>query len=68
MYYTWNFAIKNCKKWYKVTFLNGFSDYVYLKNEKDINKLYKISNEYNINKEKQYIIDYIKNDGYSIKN
>ena len=60
MYYTWNFKIKKCKKWYKVVALNGFNDYVFIKNENEINKLYKISNEYNINRSKHDIIDYMQ--------
>lgn len=57
----WSFKIKNTKKWFKITFLNWFNDYVFLKNEKEINKLYKISNEYNISRSKDWIINYIRN-------
>ena len=61
MYYIGNFTIKKCKKWYKITALNGFNDYVFIKNENEIRKLYKISNEYHISRNKQDIINYIKN-------
>ena len=59
MYYAWNFTVKKTKRWYKITFLNWFNDYVYCKNENELNKLYKISNEYNISRSKKSIIDYM---------
>ena len=59
MYYAWNFTVKKTKKWFKITFLNWFNDYVYCKNETELNKLYRISNEYNISRSKKDIIDYM---------
>jgi hypothetical protein len=59
MYYVWNFTVKKTKKWFKITFLNWFNDYVYCKNENELNKLYRISNEYNISRSKKDIIDYM---------
>jgi len=63
--YNWlyleNFKIKKTKKWYKITVLNWFNDFVYCKNQKDLLKLYKISNEYCINRDKQNIIEYMNN-------
>lgn len=55
----YDFKIKNTKKWYKITFLNWFNDYVYCKNENELYKLYKISNEYCISKAKDWIIDFM---------
>lgn len=54
------FHIKKTKRGFKVTFLNWFNDYVFLKNENDLNKLYKISNEYNIKLAKDGLITFIK--------
>jgi hypothetical protein len=63
--YNWlyleNFKIKKTKKWYKITVLNWFNDFVYCKNKNDLLKLYKISNEYCINRDKQNIIEYMNN-------
>lgn len=59
MYYAWNFTVKKTKRWFKITFLNWFNDYVYCKNENELNKLYRISNEYNISRSKKDIIDYM---------
>lgn len=57
----WVFKIKNTKRWYKITVLNWFNDFVYCKNENDLLKLYKISNEYNISKYKDDIKYYMNN-------
>lgn len=57
--YTWFFKVKKCKKWFKITVLNWFNDYVYCKNENDLIKLYRISNEYCISKDRQSIIEYM---------
>lgn len=59
MYYAWYFTVKNTKRWYKITFLNWLNNYVYCKNENELYKLYKISNEYNISRSKKDIIDYM---------
>jgi hypothetical protein len=63
--YNWlyleNFKIKKCKKWFKITVLNWFNDYVYVKNQNELYKLYKISNEYCISQDKQSILEYINN-------
>jgi len=56
----WVFKIKNTKRWYKISILNWFNDFVYCKNENDLLKLYKISNEYNISKYKDDIKYYMK--------
>lgn len=57
----WAFKIKKTKRWYKISILNWFNDFVYCKNENDLLKLYRISNEYNISKYKDDIKYYIKN-------
>ena len=57
----WVFKIKNTKRWYKISILNWFNDFVYCKNENDLLKLYRISNEYNISKYKDDIKYYMKN-------
>ena len=55
-----NFFIKKTKKWFKIVFLNWFNDYVFVKNENEINKLYRISNEYCISKAKSQLIEFMK--------
>ena len=55
----WYFKIKNTKRWYKITALNWFNDFVFIRNKNELNKLYKISNEYNISKNKESIIYYM---------
>lgn len=57
----WYFKIKNTKRWYKITYLNWFNDFVYIRNKSELHKLYKISNEYNISKNKESIISYMDN-------
>ena len=49
----------NTKKWFKITFLNWFNDFVYIRNKNEFYKLYRISNEYNISKSKDLLLDYI---------
>ena len=55
----WSFWIKNTKKWFKITFLNWFNDFVYIRNRNEFHKLYRISNEYNISKSKDLLLDII---------
>lgn len=57
----YNFKIKKCRKGFKITFLNWFNDYVFVKNTNELNKLYKISNEYNIRLAKNDIMFYMQN-------
>jgi hypothetical protein len=59
--YTRYFTVKKTKKWFKITYLNWFNNYVYINNINEFNKLYRISNYYCIDQCKEDIIDYIKN-------
>lgn len=54
-----DFKVKKCKRWYKITYLNWFNDYVYVKDKSELNKLYKLSNEYCIKKARDSIIQYM---------
>ena len=49
----------NTKKWFKITFLNWFNDFVYIRNKNEFHKIYRISNEYNISKSKNLLLDII---------
>lgn len=57
--YTEYFKVKKTKKWFKITVLNWFNDFVFCKSQKDLIKLHRISNEYCINHDKQAIIEYM---------
>jgi len=59
-----DFRIKKVKNWFKIVFLNWFNDYVYIKSEKELNKLYRISNEYNISRSKDLLIKFINNPSF----
>ena len=58
------FKIKKTKNWFKIVFLNWFDDFVYIKNENELYKLYKITNEYNLNNSKKLLINFIKNPNF----
>ena len=57
--YTRYFTVKKTKKWFKITYLNWFNDFVYIRNRNEFHKLYRISNYYNINKSKDLLLDII---------
>lgn len=52
------FKIMNTKKWFKIKC--SYNDlYVFIRNRNEFHKLYRISNEYNISKSKDLLLDII---------